>query len=131
MVRLFLALAFLFSVPVLAQNVDIKDVNAEGEGSTTIEIHRGEKAKEKAQKCQPNWEVVDGQAEIEGEPASMTREARSQWRKACDSWKKDFRADNKDSKIISLNCGTADCSGDATQKICSSKASYKIKTKLD
>jgi hypothetical protein len=127
----FLLLIVLVPLYSFAQNVDIKDVKAEGEGTTTIEIRKGDKATQQAQKCQANWEVVEGQADVEGESAPMTRDARREWKKACDSWKRELRADNKDNKVITINCGVADCSGDATQKTCISKASYKIKTRLD
>lgn len=112
-----------------AQSVDVKDVKA-GEGdSTTIEIRKGKSGE--AVKCEPLWDVQDGSTEVMGEPAAMNREARANWKTACTEWKNEFRNDNKDNKIISVNCGVPTCTGDTGTKSCVSKASYKVKTRLN
>lgn len=118
----------LLMSPAFAQSVDVKDVKTDGD-ATTIEIRKG-KAGEAA-KCDALWDVQDGAAEVMGEPASMNREARANWKTACNEWKAEFRADNKDNKIISINCGVPSCSGDTGAKSCVSKASYKVKTRLN
>lgn len=77
-----------------------------------------------------SWEIVEGAAPVNGEPSAMNKAARESWKKACEEWKKEFREDNKENKIISISCGTPECSGAAGQKACSSTAKFKIKTKM-
>ena len=128
---LTVAFAFLLSFSIthsaFAQKVDIKDVDTTGQEPTTISISKGDKA----QKTQAIWEVVEGAADIAGEPQMMSKQARASWKTACDDWKKEIRADNKDNKILSLNCGTPNCAAKADSTVCESKASYKLKTRLD
>lgn len=131
----FLALSLLGNAS-FAQNVDVNDIDASDEGTTTIEIKKTKKLmKEPVAEATPgkssDWEVQEGDAEVEGEMASLEFEARKEWKKACDSWKKEFREDNKENKIISMNCGKATCDGDVGKKTCTSKATYKIKSKLN
>lgn len=103
------------------------DLNELQEGTTTIEVTKGKKAEE----TKPTWEVHEGQADIEGESSATNKEAKAAWKKACEDWKKEFRADNKDNKILSMSCGTSTCDGEVGQKTCVSKASYKVKTRVD
>ena len=111
-----------------AQTVDVKDVNSQGDGTTTIEIRKGNSSMNKADAM---WEVHDGDTEITGDQQTMDREARQAWKEACTEWKKEFRADNKENKIISMNCGSPNCTGGVGKKVCTSKATYKIKTRLN
>lgn len=134
--KTFSLIATLFlSVSAFAQSVDIKDTNTDNmaEGTTTtIEIKKG-KTGTVPTATEKTWEITDGEADVEGEAAATNKDAKAQWKKACDDWKKELRADHKDpkeSKIMSLNCGRMECGGDAGQKICTSKATYKIKTKV-
>ena len=115
---------------VFAQKVDIKDVEASDEENTTIEISKGKK-KNHGEKCETVWEVAEGSADVTGESNLLAKEANLSWKKACEDWKKEFRSDNKENKIISMSCGSPNCSSDAAGKLCTSKATYKIKTKLN
>lgn len=130
-----LALLFAFASGAFAQSVDIKgtDTDNMAEGTTTtIEIKKG-KTGTVPTTSEKTWEVTDGEADVEGEAAATNKDAKAEWKKACNDWKKELRADHKDpkeSKIMSLNCGKMECGGDAGQKICTSKATYKIKTKV-
>jgi len=117
----------VFSMVASAQTLDMKDIDANSEGSTTIEIKKGKQA----EKSDIKWEVVDGTADVEGETAATNKEAKAAWTKACNEWRKEFRADNKENKVLAISCGTASCSGDAGSKVCNSKATYKIKTALN
>jgi len=126
-----LSLVLLASGAVSAETVDIKDVSAAQTGEeshTTIEIKKG---KPGTLPTQNQWEVTDGTADVEGEAGATNKDAKANWKKACDSWKKETRDDNKENKVISLNCGQANCGGDAGAKVCTSKASFKIKTKVN
>ena len=126
----FLALAVSLSCSVYAETVDIKDVNTQGDEatSTTIEIKKGKLDQVKSSN---QWEVTDGSAEVEGESGPTQKDARANWRKSCADWKKELREDNKENKVISLNCGTMSCTGEAGNKTCTSKATFKIKTRVN
>lgn len=120
----------LVGYAAFAESVDIKDVSTESQdgSATTIEIKKGKPGQVKTDN---QWEVTDGQADVEGDAGATTKEARTNWKKSCDSWKKEIRDDNKENKVISLNCGTMSCGGDAGSKVCTSKASFKIKTRVN
>ena len=124
-----LIFTLLFSGLTHAQSMDMKNIKTDDEGTTTIEIKKGRK--DGAAKTENKWEVQDGTSDLEGEPGATNKEARAAWTKACEAWKKDFRADNKDNKILSMSCGTASCGGDAGSKVCTSKATYKVKTQMN
>lgn len=117
----------LISSLSFAQKVNVKDIDAKDDSSTTIEIRKGDKAI----KTEPLWEVVEGNADINGEHQAARTEARTQWKKACDTWKKEIRDDNKENKIITLNCGTPSCLSETEGTACKSQANYKIKTRLN
>lgn len=126
----FLMGLMLLAAPAFAQTVDVKDVTTSaGDETTTIEIKKGKR--DELKKNEAMWEVADGTADVEGEVAPTAREAKQTWKKSCDDWKKEFRADNKENKILALNCGNPSCGGDNAQKTCTSQATYKIKTKLN
>jgi len=125
MIRLLL-ITLLLPLYSMAQSVDVNNIDS-GQDTTTIEIRKGKKEDLKT----AGWEVTDGESDIEGESSATGRDADKAWKKACEDWKKEFRADNKDNKILNLNCGTKTCSGDAGSKVCVSKATYKIKTRVD
>lgn len=124
----FFILIFMPAV-LSAQTVDVKDVSAGGDENTTIEIRKGKSAEKVSSKAV--WETQDGTADIEGEEAPSSKEAKTNFKKACEDWKKEFRADNKDNKIISMNCGKQECMNDIGKHSCKSTATYKIKTKID
>lgn len=128
--KALLSLICLSSGAAFAQTVDVKDVDAavESDSTTTIEIKKGKPGQPLP--SQNTWEVADGSSEVEGE-AATAKEARADWKKKCDEWKKEFRADNKENKIIALSCGTPACGGDAGAKTCTSKAFYKVKTRVN
>lgn len=128
--RHLVLLCFLIPSWSFAQKVDLKDVDA-GDDTTTIEISKGKKNANGKQKCDPVWEITEGSADITGEPTVMSKDASASWKKACDDWKKEFRADNKENKVINVSCGTSSCSSDAGGKVCVSKATYKVKTRID
>jgi hypothetical protein len=107
-----------------AQKVDLDKME---DGTTTYEISKNKKNSN----CENQWEITDGSAEVTGEPNVMLKEANASWKKACEDWKKEFRADNKENKIINVSCNKPDCSSDAAGKVCVSKATYKVKTKLN
>lgn len=129
MVRSILLLMMVLAGGVAgAQTVDVKGVDSANEGSTTIEIKKN-KPQDAVKPGAVRWTTEEGSADVEGDAGATNKEARGAWKKACDAWKKEFRDDNKDNKILSINCGSASCDGDAGNKMCTSKARYKIRTK--
>jgi hypothetical protein len=130
--KTLLVLICLSASLAVAQTVDVKGVDAASTdtdaSTTTIEIKKGKPGQ--TLPSQNTWEVADGSADLEGE-AATAKEARADWKKKCDEWKKEFRADNKDNKIINVSCGTPACGGDAGAKTCTSKATYKVKTRVN
>lgn len=126
--KLFILTAFVVPMFASAQVVNTQDIPADSEETTTIHVKKTSKAPEATATSTNPKQVVDGEADISGEPQAMSKEARESWLKACNDWKKEFRADNKKNDIINLNCGQPQCGGEAAKKTCTSKASYKIKT---
>jgi hypothetical protein len=109
-----------------AQNVGVKvdDVNANE--NTTIEIKKGNKATTTNQ-----YEITQGEDNIQGEPAPLLKEARANWTKACNDWKKEFKDLNKENSIISMSCGTQNCATQTMETTCTSTAKYKLKVKVN
>jgi hypothetical protein len=128
-----LLVAVLFApVIAFAQSVDVKGMEGGDEGTTTIQIKKTKNVDDKTlTSAQPLWEVSEGTSELESEPATMQKEARTAWNKACADWKKEFRADNKENKVINISCGKPVCGGEVGNKVCTSTATYKIKTKMN
>lgn len=123
----FLITLFMPAV-LIAQTVDLKDMANATEERTTIDIRKG---KPTADVPKIVWETQDGTADIEGDDQPSSKEAKAEWKKACDAWKKEFRSDNKDNKIISMNCGKQECTNDLGKHVCKSTATYKIKVKSE
>lgn len=116
----------------LAQVVDAPKIDTDHEGTTTIQIKKsknGDAAPIDQKKIK--WEVQEGSADVEGEASATAKDAKKAWQKACNDWKKEIREDNKENKLMSVNCGISSCSGEAGSKVCSSKATYKVKTKVE
>ncbi len=126
MKSILFTLALLPSL-VFAQKVDVKDLDTADNENTTIEISKGKKKTT----AEAIWEIADGSTDVTGDAQLMLKEAKESWKKACEDWKKEFRNDNKENKIINISCGKEDCTSDAAGRVCSSKATYKIKTKLN
>ena len=123
----------LFATSAWAQKVDVKDVDGESTGgeetTTTIEIKKNKKDDKKKD---AKWEITENTADLESEPAATAKEAKAAWTKACKDWKKEIKDDAKENGniLMSSNCGTSNCGGEVGQKTCTSKATYKIKTKI-
>ena len=120
----------LFSTWSFAQSVDVKKIDADEEGTTTIRIEKNKKG-DVLQNADNKWEVQEGTADVEGDASASAKDAKKAWLKACNEWKKEFREDNKDNKVLNINCGVSNCGGEAGSKICTSKATYKVKTRVD
>lgn len=125
--RLIALLPFMaVSTLALAQTANIKDIDASQDSSTTIEITKNKKTS-----AQQKWEVQDMTATVEGEAAATAKEAKAEWSKKCKEWKaelKDQYKEDKENKLMSSDCGSASCGGEAGSKVCTSEGKYKIKS---
>ena len=126
--RLIIAvISFTFAFSGYAASVDVKDVDASDE-TTTIEIHKGKRKSVELpiDKIAPEpSKYEEDSADIQGDPAPLASEARQKWKEACATWKTDTKKEDPTSR--SFNCGSPTCSGDAGNKTCVSKATYKHK----
>lgn len=113
-----------FSIPALAQTAAVKDIPADGD--TTISISKGKNT-------QNEFQITDGEADITGEPEILDKAARASWKSECAEWKKELKETNKDTdnKILVMNCNKATCAkNESSQTVCTSKATYKMRTKI-
>jgi hypothetical protein len=133
MLKILLTGLFL-SLSAQAQNVNINDVNADDAEETTISIRKGSTKPTQQvvapEKAKATYEITEGTEEVTGEGDLLDKPAKANWTKACDSWKKEFKANNKDNQVLSINCGSPSCSKDGQDTVCKSMASYKLKVKL-
>lgn len=120
-----LSLTLGFGQSLMAQTANIKDIPVDPEQGTTIRIEKG---------ARPNApttsEVLEGQAEVTGDPKPLARVARESWSKACEDWKKEVKELNKDNQIMALSCNSAKCSNEGVLTVCKSTATYKIRMKI-
>jgi hypothetical protein len=116
----------MFSTFSFAQKMAVKVDDVNMDENTTIEIKKGSNSSNS-----PLYEITQGEDSIEGDAAPLLKEARKNWKKACEDWKKEFKDLNKDNSILSMNCGPQNCSTQAMETVCNSKASYKLKVKIN
>lgn len=108
-----------------AQTASVKDIPTDGE-STTITVQKGP-----AKAAGPvASEILEGSAEIAGDPNPMEKAARKSWKTACDDWRKDVKEMNKDNIVLILDCNSAKCEVEGHMRTCKSIATYKIRLKL-
>lgn len=76
------------------------------------------------------FEIIDGSAEVAGEPATSTAEARSNWNFACEKFKAETKEYNRGDQIMLLSCDNPICafSSDTGKTTCTSMANFKVKT---
>jgi hypothetical protein len=120
--KITLILFFLLPVITYAQSVGVKDIPA-ANGNTTIEIKKGTK-------LEKEFEIISDDADIEGDPAPLTKEARNNWKAACSQWKQEIKDLNKDNYVLSASCGSAECSTVGMETKCSSVGKYKLKVRV-
>lgn len=125
-----LCLLVLISIAstALAQKVevDVEKLESDSSADSVIEIRKTNRDFKGTSK---KYKITDGEEEVVGDPANLSKEARANWKKACDDWKIEFKEMNKDQHIIAANCGTPTCSRKGPESTCMSKATYKIRAK--
>lgn len=95
------------------------------EALSEVEAPKKEKTKPEAKQ----FEILDGTSQIGGEPGNDSKGSRANWLVACEAWKAETKGLNKLNQVVSLSCGSADCAYQQNGNyICTSTASYKIKT---
>jgi hypothetical protein len=107
-----------------AQKTSLTDIPTDT--NTVISIKKGDDKTI----TEKNFEIVEGNGDVSGDPQLMNKEARSSWKKACDDWKKEIKDLNKSNEIIVLNCNKPNCEkSDGGQTVCESSGDYKVKVK--
>ena len=118
-----LVLVSIFSFTAYSQEVGVKvDANNTSE-DTTISIKKGSNPLTNKKK----YVISVGGEEITGDKDVLKKNAEKNWKLSCDEWKKEIKEMNKESKIISLSCGSITCSKEGVESTCKSNASYKIR----
>lgn len=125
--KLFL-ISLLTSQFVFAQNVGVNVDGVNASENTTIEIKKGANA---TTSNGPLFQITEGNEVVEGDGALLIKDAKKNWKQACNDWKKEFRELNKDNSILSMNCGQQNCATQSGETICTSKANYKLKVKIN
>ncbi len=116
---------FTLSTVGLAEKTSLKvdSPTPSAEGST-IEFKKGV-----SNRC-VEYQIIDGTNQVVGGPAMTKKEAYTIWNTVCGDWQKAMRELNKDSKIISLGCGTPTFAKDGEDFTYSSKGEYKVRVKI-
>ncbi len=79
----------------------------------------------------PEFEVVSGEQDIDGDPAANSGEARSSWKTACADWKKEIKELNKDNQVLTLSCNSPSSTLlDNGQRQMRSTGAYKLKVRI-
>ena len=121
----FALLVALSSSTSWAQTTAITDIPTTQ--NTTISIKKGDSGSV----LEKTYEIVEGTAQIEGDPSVLAKEARANWKKACGEWKKEIKELNQDNKVMAMDCGKVLCTNQGSEgQACSSEGRYKIKTKI-
>ncbi len=122
--KLFFITLFVTSA-AFAQSASVKIKDVPTDKNTTIEIKKG------TSDSSIKYEITQGEDEIQGDSAPLLKQARLNWKKACADWKSEFKELNKENSILSMSCGTPACQTQTMETICTSKATYKLKVKMN
>ena len=121
-------MSLILSSSLYAQTVGVKvDDASAGETDTTITIKKGPQVAPGEVK----YEITEDADELSGDPAPLQKEARKNWQKACNDWKKELKELNTDNKILTMNCGKADCTTSAMETVCKSTTKSKIRVRMN
>jgi hypothetical protein len=139
MIRIILlATTLAFSGFAFATSVDVKDVDT-SQDDTTIEIHKGKRKAEplpsdsEAPTPEPSHggkkEAAVETADVDGESGPLKSDAMKNWSRECSAQEKKIGTEVRQNgdKMYGWNCGKPTCSGDAGDKTCTSKATYKVR----
>ena len=96
-----------------------------------IEIKKGGAYGAIVKPNEPLFEITQGEEDLSGDGAPLLKDARNNWKKSCADWKKEFKDMNKLNQILTMNCGKQVCTTEAMETTCSSKATYKLKVRVN
>ena len=108
-----------------AQKTSVTDIPTDE--STTIHISKGN------QQNSPDrdYDIVSSTAEVVGDSAPLTADAKTAWKKACSDWKSELKNLNKENTVLALSCNRPNCTTDLTNgTTCQSTATYQLKVKV-
>lgn len=130
--KLLISILLLFSI-AQAQKVGVNIDDVSAEESTTIEIKKrsGDAYGAIVKPNEPLFEITQGEEDLVGDGAPLLKDARNNLKKSCNDWKKEFKEMNKLNQIITMNCGKPTCATEAMETTCTSKATYKVKVRLN
>ena len=114
-------LSILFSFLAQAETVGVKVNDVSTAQDTTISIKKGDSTSKK------KYTISEGEEDVTGDKNVVMKDAEKSWKAACLEWKKEFREQNKDNKIITMNCGRMVCTKEGVESTCSSTAKHKVK----
>ncbi len=110
----------------------IQKVSNPSEGNSSVLIETTKNAR-----IRPDYEILEGEEEIAGDPTAGTKEALKSWKDACAEWKKELKENNKESGTVLLSsCGRAKFAKDDTMGAGSgvytytSSGKYKIRVRI-
>lgn len=107
---------------------EIQGIETDTDQETTISVRKRSLPRDSSSpSAQPSFQIVSGEADVEGEPGLLDKDARANWKKACEEWKSELKSLNKRNEIVALQCGSTNCGSIRGQSICRSKAAYTIK----
>lgn len=119
--RFILGLVLLMAGGALAQKAAVTEIPTEG--TTTISVTKGGTSERE-------FDILSGSAEINGDPAPLSKSARDSWKAACAEWKAEVKDLNKENQVLALNCGSPKCSSENSQTTCVSSGSYQLKVRI-
>ncbi len=129
---LFLTLSFVNIC--YAEKVDVNvngiDPKSDGEDTTLIQIQKTKTIKELPTQ-HSKFAITEGQEDVIGDGAILSKQAKENWKKACKEWKAELKENNKGNQVLSSNCGLAVCASETNETVCRSKSTYKLKVKVD
>ena len=126
---LIVGLALSFdSARALAEKANIKVSDLNTDEDTSIVIKKGPTA---VLSEKPEFEVVSGEQDIEGDPAASSGEARTSWKAACADWKKEVKELNRENSILAISCNSPSATLlDSGQRQMRSTGDYKLKVRI-
>ena len=90
-------LVFLTAGVAFAERANIKVSDVNTDEDTSIVIKKGPRSTISEL---PEFEVVSGEQDIDGDPAANSVDARASWKTVCADWKKEVKELNKDNVVL-------------------------------
>ena len=127
--RFYVASFFLFSSLIFSCPVMAKESTTQQSSSISTTV-TGEVID-----TPPDFGMVAGVHDIEGEPNVLRNGARTSWKEECKIWKSEAvrnpeKVDPDAEKMEALDCGTPTCTSEDGQTICRSHGSFMRKTRI-